>query len=271
MAKRFYDTGLPDQLWYLKLKPKCKALFLHLLCKCDIAGTFEVNYPLFTAYVGEQITEEDVFSFGGRVVPLVSHKDKGIIVDFIYFQCGGELNVNVKAHRAILKRLTELGLSIEDIKKIGTHELKVYSGEAKNKIEKEIEPVEAVTPNETVKKETVKRVKDKSSSSTIQELFSQFYSAYPRHDSKQIAMLKFAKIMSECKTPEDQKSMLDKMLKSIETSKTSEQWNKENGKYIPMPSTWLNQRRWEDEGVVLPQTPSVNSELSKAFAKALKI
>lgn len=267
MAKRFYDTGLPDQLWYLKLKPKCKALFLHLLCKCDIAGTFEVNYPLFSAYVGEQITEEDVFSFGGRVVPLMNHKDKGIIVDFIYFQCGGELNVNVKAHRAILKRLTELGLSIEDIKKMGTHELKVYIGEAKNKVEKEIEPVEAVTPNETVKKETVKRVKDKSS---IQELFSQFYSAYPRHDSKQIAMLKFAKIMSECKTDEDQKSMLDKMLKSIETSKTSEQWNKENGKYIPMPSTWLNQRRWEDEGVVLPQ-PSANSELSKAFAKALEI
>lgn len=269
MAKRFYDTGLPDQLWYQNLKPKCKALFLHLLCKCDVAGTFEVNYPLFSAYIGEQITEEDVFSFGRRVVPLMNHKDKGIIVDFIYFQCGGELNVNVKAHRAILKRLTELGLSTDDIINMGTHELKVYSGEAKNKIEKETEtPVESVEAT-VVKRETVKRVKEKSS--TIQELFSQFYSAYPRHDSKQIAMLKFAKIMSECKTEEDQKNMLDKMLKSIETSKSSEQWNKENGKYIPMPSTWLNQRRWEDEGVVITRSNTVNSELSKAFVKALQI
>jgi hypothetical protein len=152
---------------------------------------------------------------------------------------------------------------------MGTHELKVYSGEAKNKIEKETEtPVESVEAT-VVKREPVKRVKEKSS--TIQELFSQFYSAYPRHDSKQIAMLKFAKIMSECKTEDEQKNMLDKMLKSIETSKSSEQWNKENGKYIPMPSTWLNQRRWEDEGVVITRSNTVNSELSKAFAKALQI
>lgn len=27
----------------------------------------------------------------------------------------------------------------------------------------------------------------------------------------------------------------------------SEQWKKENGKYIPYPATWLNQRRWEDK------------------------
>lgn len=28
-----------------------------------------------------------------------------------------------------------------------------------------------------------------------------------------------------------------------------DQWQKENGRFIPNPSTWLNQRRWEDEGV----------------------
>ena len=71
MAKRFYDTGLPDQLWYQKLSPKCKALYLHLLCKCDVAGTFEINYPMMSAYVGDTITESDLFgSFGNRVVPL---------------------------------------------------------------------------------------------------------------------------------------------------------------------------------------------------------
>ena len=29
--------------------------------------------------------------------------------------------------------------------------------------------------------------------------------------------------------------------------KKSKEWKKENGKYIPHPTTWLNQKRWEDE------------------------
>ena len=37
------------------------------------------------------------------------------------------------------------------------------------------------------------------------------------------------------------------MLKAIEKQKGSEQWTKDNGQYIPHPSTWLNQSRWEDE------------------------
>jgi hypothetical protein len=37
------------------------------------------------------------------------------------------------------------------------------------------------------------------------------------------------------------------MVKAIEVQKKSEQWQRDNGQYIPHPSTWLNQRRWEDE------------------------
>jgi hypothetical protein len=29
--------------------------------------------------------------------------------------------------------------------------------------------------------------------------------------------------------------------------KTSAQWQKDNGQYIPNPATWLNQGRWDDE------------------------
>ena len=37
------------------------------------------------------------------------------------------------------------------------------------------------------------------------------------------------------------------MLVSIEAAKTSEDWTKDNGKYIPHPSSWLNNKGWEDE------------------------
>ncbi len=48
----------------------------------------------------------------------------------------------------------------------------------------------------------------------------------------------------------DEKTLND-MLEAIERHKQSdEQWHRNNGQYIPLPSTWLNGRRWEDECVV---------------------
>lgn len=38
------------------------------------------------------------------------------------------------------------------------------------------------------------------------------------------------------------------MLAALKRDKQSLQWTKDNGQYIPHFSTWLNQRRWEDEG-----------------------
>jgi hypothetical protein len=44
---------------------------------------------------------------------------------------------------------------------------------------------------------------------------------------------------------------IEQILAVIEKLKQSEQWIRDNGQYIPHPSTWLNQGRWTDE----PQSP----------------
>ncbi len=43
------------------------------------------------------------------------------------------------------------------------------------------------------------------------------------------------------------------IMTAIERQKQSEQWIRDNGQYIPMPSTWLNQRRWNDEMEITTQ------------------
>lgn len=48
--------------------------------------------------------------------------------------------------------------------------------------------------------------------------------------------------------------LLDTMLTAIEQAKGSEQWQRDQGRYIPNPSTWLGQRRWEDEP--FPDSPT---------------
>lgn len=263
MAKRFYDTGLPDQLWYQKLTPKCKALYMHLLCKCDVAGTFEVNLPMMTAYVGEQITEQDVFeSFGNRVVPLMNALDKGIIVDFVYFQCGGVINPNVRAHQAVLRRLDELHMTVAELQSLCTHELGYVDANSSPTVEKE----KAVEP----KRVNASRSDD---AKKIVEMFDRFYAAYPRHDSKQVSLRSFTKLMTECKSDDERNALLDKMLAAVDKSKTSDQWLKNGGQFIPMPSTWLNQKRWEDEGLVAAPTANQKkeSQLASAFASALSV
>jgi hypothetical protein len=37
------------------------------------------------------------------------------------------------------------------------------------------------------------------------------------------------------------------IIAGLERAKESEQWIKDDGKFIPYAATWLNKRRWEDE------------------------
>lgn len=79
-------------------------------------------------------------------------------------------------------------------------------------------------------------VKEKNSGYT--EMFEIFWGYYPRKTAKKVAFSTFQKINPD-------KVLLDKMLNAIKWQ--SEKWKEENYKYAPHPSTWLNQRRWEDE------------------------
>ncbi|MDR8102474.1 hypothetical protein KPB04_12120 [Burkholderia cenocepacia] len=70
--------------------------------------------------------------------------------------------------------------------------------------------------------------------------FSIFWKAYPRKDSKVPAQKAFAKLAPSAE-------LLGQILDALDRFKRCDQWTREDGKFIPFASTWLNQRRWEDE------------------------
>ena len=70
--------------------------------------------------------------------------------------------------------------------------------------------------------------------------FDRFWTAYPRKEGKPKAKAAFDKLKPD-------EGLLQRMLDSIERWKHTDQWQEDGGRYIPHPSTWLNQRRWEDE------------------------
>ncbi len=74
------------------------------------------------------------------------------------------------------------------------------------------------------------------------QMFATFYNAYPKHKARKEAIRAWKKI----NPPPDDK-LLQVMLNSIEQFKQSPEWQKDSGRYIPNPATWLNSERWTDE------------------------
>lgn len=72
------------------------------------------------------------------------------------------------------------------------------------------------------------------------ELFDRFWKLYPRKQDKAKAAKAFAKL----KVTDDLFSLI---AKGLAAQAASHDWLKDNGKFVPMPTTWLNGRRWEDE------------------------
>lgn len=69
------------------------------------------------------------------------------------------------------------------------------------------------------------------------ERFVGFWKSYPKKVAKPEAEKAFAKVADE----------FDSIMSGLEVAKASVQWAKNKGEFIPNPSTFLNQRRWEDE------------------------
>lgn len=74
----------------------------------------------------------------------------------------------------------------------------------------------------------------------LSEKFDRFWKSYPRKEGKGACR----KIWFRLKPSEE---LFEKMVTKVEQQKTSEAWTRDKGRYIPMPATWLNQERWDDE------------------------
>lgn len=72
------------------------------------------------------------------------------------------------------------------------------------------------------------------------EGFDRFWAAWPEHKRK-VAQ-------TQCRAKWDAKgceTIADRVIAAVERSKTSKDWQKDGGDFIPAPLVWLNQSRWE--------------------------
>lgn len=88
-------------------------------------------------------------------------------------------------------------------------------------------------------------------------LFDRFWAAYPKRRSRGDAERAFAKL-----NPSEQQ--VEAMIAAISRAKTSDQWAKDGGQFIPHPATWLRDRGWEDVFDPSPAAPARGSQIRLA-------
>lgn len=80
----------------------------------------------------------------------------------------------------------------------------------------------------------------KAKSSDNGKLFEQFWAIYPRKVGKQKARQTWERLHASAE-------LAEKIIGGVQRYRETTQWQTEGGKFIPHPTTFLNQRRWEDK------------------------
>lgn len=114
MAKRFTDTEKYRKHFLRSLTAPYKLLWDYILCDCNHAGIWVVDFEAARMYLGKDIRINEATALAAfnkdevRVIP-IDCNDKWFVVGFIEYQYG-ELNPKNRVHASVIKMLERYGL-----------------------------------------------------------------------------------------------------------------------------------------------------------------
>jgi len=100
------------------------------------------------------------------------------------------------------------------------------------------------------------RPKERKAPTAQPDGFAEFWSLYPKKKSKGDAEKAW-------KTLNPNSELLAKILNAVRRAKSSHDWLKQSGQFIPHPATWLRAHGWEDEGVNFTEKKEVPAVVPK--------
>ena len=168
-------------------------------------------------------------------------KDNGFIranetTPFLQVQLAGLLNIPIELLQSTIAKCIEYGKISEP--SMGIYQICNWDKyQFTDRYKRQITTSSEKTEQEFQKAEPIR--KDKIEQDRIKQDtsgFIEFWKAYPHKVGKDKAWESWQK-----KSPP-----LDKCLFTLSWQVKSEQWTKENGQYVPLPATWINQGRWTD-------------------------
>jgi hypothetical protein len=126
MAKRFTDTEIWDQDWYIDLPNKYKLFWNYIKDKCDSVGIWRPNKGMAQRIIGEPINLDEFLSFINieKQRVLLLNSGRWFIRDFFIFQYGEKFSPTSPVHKGALKILLQNGIHPNEILKDSIGKLK---------------------------------------------------------------------------------------------------------------------------------------------------
>jgi hypothetical protein len=112
MAKRFIDTGLFEDTWFMELSKDCKLFWVYLFTKCDHAGIIEYNPKLWQFHTGIKSIETVIKGLTNRLVRV--NETYFFIPKFLFYQYPDFPNSKVRAQNSAIKILIKFNLFDEE-------------------------------------------------------------------------------------------------------------------------------------------------------------
>lgn len=132
MSKRFIDTGIFDDDWFMDLSKDAKLLWVYFITKCDHAGILKLNEKLCRVQTDIKDLTGTIKQLGNRLVTVSEHLY--FIPKFIEFQYPGFPNSKVRQQISAVEILTKYNLFKDGKLTLSKELVKSYENDTVNDI-----------------------------------------------------------------------------------------------------------------------------------------
>ena len=249
MSKRFTDTELWEEDWFIELHNDHKLFWFYLKDACNHAGIWRVNKKQFEFITGIKINLEkflEIINSGKDRVQKIN-VEKWFIVEFVKFQNGSILNENNNAHKGILNELNNY--------KLDTSSFEVKEGSNTGQRGGSLTPIVRVRVKE---RKEIGGVGEKEKQNDAFS-FEKFWDLYDKKVDRKNTEKKYANVSEADR---------QKIFSHIPKYKLSTP----DPKYRKNPDTYLNNESWNDQISIQAKSntsePGVSGYATFAEAKA---
>jgi hypothetical protein len=127
MGKRFTDTNIWGEDWFLEMPNEYKLFWYYMLCNCDHAGIFKVNMRSFCSLNEVKLTSNKVLDYFNNGKQRIRELQANVwfIEDFFVYQYGETFNTNNRVHESIKKVYEKYNIKLTSIRGLKDHKDRV--------------------------------------------------------------------------------------------------------------------------------------------------
>lgn len=241
--KRMFDKTITNSDKFLEMPVSTQNLYFHLSMNADDDG-FVDNWKSIIKISSAKEDDLKILIAKSYVIPFES----GVIV-IKHWRINNFLRKDRHIDTHYIDEMKQL-----DITTNNEYELKDWSTNGQPSIEKnriDKNSIYILCPKKDLDEGQKVEVLDE-----IDSLFELFWTNYPKKEKKKDTYNWFKK-------NKPTKEFVDYLVECVKKQSMSRQWSKRQ--YIPLPSTWLNGRRWEDEIVEENQISGIDKVLKEVY------